>query len=45
MVGMFFGGLASEDKDPAYYGDTVTAADVDKVLLRWNLDDGQYRVI
>ncbi len=45
MVGVFFGGLTSEDKDPAYYGDTVTAADVDKVLLRWKLDDGQYRVI
>jgi len=28
-----------------YYGDTVTAADVDKVLFRWKLDDGQYRVI
>ncbi len=28
-----------------YYGDSVTADDVDKVLLRWRLDDGQYRVI
>jgi hypothetical protein len=28
-----------------YYGDTVTAADADKVLLRWKLDDTQYRVI
>ena len=31
--------------EPAYYGETVTAADVDKVLLRWKLPDGQYRVI
>ncbi len=45
MAGAFFGALANEDKDPAYYGDTVTAGDVDKVLLRWKLDDGQYRVI
>ncbi len=45
MAGAFFGRLANEDKDPVYYGDTVTAADVDKVLLRWKLDDGQYRVI
>jgi hypothetical protein len=28
-----------------YSGATVTAADVDKVLLRWKLDDGRYRVI
>jgi hypothetical protein len=31
--------------EPAYYGETVTAADVDKVLLRWKLPGGQYRVI
>ncbi len=45
LAGAFFGGLTSEDKDPAYYGDSVTADDADKVLLRWRLDDGQYRVI
>ncbi len=45
MAGAFVGGLRSEDKEPAYYGDSVTAGDVDKVLLRWKLDDGQYRVI
>jgi len=37
--------LGDEGKEPAYYGDTVTAADADKVLVRWKLDDGQYRVI
>ncbi len=41
----FFGTLQPEGKDPVYYGQTVTAADVDKVLLRWKLDNGQYRVI
>jgi hypothetical protein len=28
-----------------YYGKTVIPKDADKVLLRWKLDDGQYRVI
>jgi len=28
-----------------YSGATVTAADVDKVLLRWKLGDYRYRVI
>jgi len=37
--------LGDAGKEPAYYGDTVTAADADKVLVRWKLDGGQYRVI
>ena len=37
--------LETESKEPMYYGQTVTAADTDKVLLRWKLDDGTYRVI
>jgi hypothetical protein len=37
--------LGDEGKEPAYYGDTVTAADTDKVLVRWKLGVGQYRVI
>ena len=40
-----FGKLEAEGKEAAYYGETVTAADADKVLLRWKLDDGRYRVI
>lgn len=41
----FFGTLQPEGKDPVYYGLTVTAADAEKVLVRWKLDNGQYRVI
>ena len=41
----YFGTLESEGKEPVYSGATVTAADVDKVLVRWKLDDGKYRVI
>jgi hypothetical protein len=37
--------LASEQRDPAYYGDTVTPQSPHAVLLRWKLDDGRYRVI
>lgn len=41
----FYKDLVKENKDPAYYGETVGPEDSDKVLLRWKLDDGQYRVI
>ena len=41
----YFGTLQTEGKDPVYNGQTVTAADADKILLRWKLDDGKYRVI
>ena len=41
----YFGTLQTEGKEPVYSGATVTAADVDKVLLRWKRDGGQYRVI
>lgn len=37
--------LKAEGKEPAYYGETITPADADKVLVRWKLDGGQYRVI
>jgi hypothetical protein len=37
--------LIGENREPAYYGETVGPDDTDKVLLRWKLDDGQYRVI
>ena len=39
------GQLEDQGKEPMYYGQTVTAADADKVLLRWKLNDTQYRVI
>ncbi|MHC4536509.1 MAG: hypothetical protein ACYS6K_21375 [Planctomycetota bacterium] len=41
----YFGTLQTEGKEPVYSGAAVTAADVDKVLLRWKLDGGRYRVI
>jgi hypothetical protein len=42
---LFYGKLVKENKDAAYYGDTVTAQDVEKVLLRWKISDEKYRVI
>jgi hypothetical protein len=41
----FYNDLVDESKEPAYYGETVEPGDSSKVLLRWKLDDGQYRVI
>jgi hypothetical protein len=37
--------LTEREKDPAYYGETVTPRDADKVLMRWKLSDDEYRVI
>ena len=37
--------LVAHGHQPEYFGGTVTAADKDKVLLRWQLDDGQMRVV
>lgn len=45
MAAAHIGTLAEDGYDPVYHGDTVTAADADKVLLRWRLDNGQYRVV
>ena len=42
---MFYGNLLKENKDAAYYGDKVTAQDVEKVLMRWKISDDQYRII
>lgn len=42
---MFYGNLVKENKDVAYYGGTVTAQDVEKVLMRWKISDDRYRVI
>lgn len=43
--GYFYQELVEDNKDPVYYGETVKPGDSSKVLLRWKLDDGQYRVI
>ncbi len=42
---IFYAELVKKDKDPAYYGDIITADDVGMVLMRWKISDGQYRVI
>lgn len=44
-VCMFYAELVKADKDPAYYGDIVTADDVDAVLMRWKISESEYRVI
>ncbi len=44
-LGMFYMTLVQDKKEPAYYGDTVTVQDVEKVLLRWKISDNEYRVI
>ncbi len=41
----FYARLLKEDREVAWYGETVTERDVDRVLLRWRLEDGTYRVI
>ena len=44
-LGLLYRSLTEENKEPVYYGQTVGPDDSDKMLLRWKLDDGQYRVI
>jgi len=45
MTGAFFTHLASEGREPAYYGATVTAEFPHAVLMRWKTDAGTYKVI
>jgi outer membrane lipoprotein-sorting protein len=37
--------LVTEGKSPEYFGETVTAADTDKVLLRWKSQAGKVKVV
>jgi hypothetical protein len=37
--------LVTEGKSPEYFGETVTAADVDQVLLRWKSEAGKVKVV
>jgi hypothetical protein len=37
--------LVQEKKDPAYYGDRITPADTDMILMRWQNDIDGYTVI
>ncbi|MDT8300892.1 MAG: hypothetical protein RQ760_05355 [Sedimentisphaerales bacterium] len=41
----FYEKLVDDKKEPVYYGHTVGPDDINKVLMRWKLDDIQYRVI
>ncbi len=42
---MYYMQLVRDDRQPEYFGATVTADDAEEVLVRWRLDDGQTRVI
>ena len=44
-IGIFYAKLTRDAKNPAYYGETVTPKDADKVLMRWKVSDTEYRVI
>jgi uncharacterized protein (UPF0248 family) len=41
----FYAELEKQDRDAKYYGDDVGPRDFDRVLMRWRLDDGRYRVV
>lgn len=42
---LFYNELLKQNKDAAYYGDTVSANDACDVLLRWSVSEAEYRVI
>jgi outer membrane lipoprotein-sorting protein len=42
---LFYEELLDNKKGPMYYGESVGPDDADKVLLRWKLDVGRYRII
>lgn len=44
-LAMFYMTLESEGKKPVYYGQTVGPDDANKVLMRWKVSDGLYRVV
>jgi hypothetical protein len=44
-VGMMYTTLEKDGKDPAYYGDKVSAESPKAVLFRWKIDDDTYRVV
>jgi len=45
MVGMMYTTLERDGKDPAYYGQRVSAETPQAVLFRWKIDDDTYRVV
>ncbi len=44
-LGLFYTTLIQDQKEPVDYGESVGLRDSDKVLLRWKVSEGQYRVI
>ena len=44
-ISVFYISLIRNEKDAAYYGNTVTTKDTDKVLMRWKVSENEYRVI
>jgi hypothetical protein len=44
-LGMFYMILMQEQKEPAYYGDSVGPEDSDAVLMRWKESEDSYKVI
>ncbi|OHB60136.1 MAG: hypothetical protein A2168_07545 [Planctomycetes bacterium RBG_13_50_24] len=45
QVGQVYAALENGGKDPAYYGDKVTAEFPHAVLLRWKIGDDRYRAV
>ncbi|MBE0565555.1 MAG: hypothetical protein IH621_06355, partial [Krumholzibacteria bacterium] len=41
----FFRELETAGRDAAYHGGEVTIRDFGRILMRWRLDDGRYRVV
>ena len=44
-LALFYMMLLQDQKEPLYYGQTVTPDDADAVLLRWKVSDNEYRII
>ena len=45
VAAAFYQRLANDGRDPEYLGSAVTPGDSAAVLLSWQLEDGQHRVI
>jgi hypothetical protein len=41
----FYSDLIEENKNPVYYGETITPKDTNKVLMRWKISNNEYRII
>ena len=44
-IGLTYTTLEKDGKEPAYYGDRVSAQTPEAVLFRWKIDDDTYRVV